>query len=445
VAQKVSNVGIIAQGFSYFITNVAGNRIQGVRLGSGTNEVVLTGPATTAIPADGAWHHIAVSISRSNTTTATFFVDGVVQGTVSTSALSGSLDTAEDMTVAGSPAGNQNFAGSLDEFHYFTRAVTKTDIKTTHTADKLGECKLLAYAPWESPFWNNSPTKTIPVTLLYLGTSPVSASITGVPSAPTGCVGGVGSVVVSQPTVTLVPKVPLTTPVTLTLPNNAANNVVYCYTLTVTTTSPPLAVKVSGGAVKPDKCVDVPVQLQEVPFGTSVPVQFTIQNTFPMPLAVSYKLDIRPAAMGPGLTDFAFNGMPVGESISGSITIPVGDNANIVEIVSHVAGPTLSFADVLLSFDLNADGYIDSVHEVVASSGLIGTCPADDCPWQTSGCFADYDGSAGIDGDDVIAFFSDFDAGISCADCNEDGGVDGDDVIDFFESWDIGGFGSSGC
>ncbi len=50
------------------------------------------------------------------------------------------------------------------------------------------------------------------------------------------------------------------------------------------------------------------------------------------------------------------------------------------------------------------------------------------------GCAADYDNSGGIDGDDVIAFFAEWDAGI--ADYNGDGGTDGDDVIAFFSSWD---------
>jgi hypothetical protein len=44
----------------------------------------------------------------------------------------------------------------------------------------------------------------------------------------------------------------------------------------------------------------------------------------------------------------------------------------------------------------------------------------------------------GIDGDDVITFFTDWDQGLTAADFNQDGGVDGDDVIAFFERWDSG-------
>ncbi|MFZ4574767.1 MAG: hypothetical protein ACOYN0_10250 [Phycisphaerales bacterium] len=54
-------------------------------------------------------------------------------------------------------------------------------------------------------------------------------------------------------------------------------------------------------------------------------------------------------------------------------------------------------------------------------------------------CAADYDRSGGVDGDDVIAFFADWDAGRNCADVDASSGVDGDDVIVFFGIWDISG------
>ena len=53
-------------------------------------------------------------------------------------------------------------------------------------------------------------------------------------------------------------------------------------------------------------------------------------------------------------------------------------------------------------------------------------------------CLGDFDCSGGVDGDDVIAFFGDWDAGLSGADVDGSGGVDGDDVIVFFGAWDTG-------
>jgi len=67
------------------------------------------------------------------------------------------------------------------------------------------------------------------------------------------------------------------------------------------------------------------------------------------------------------------------------------------------------------------------------------------CAWLGDNCYADYDNSGGIDGDDVIAFFADWDANAICADADGSTGVDGDDVIAFFTSWDAGGIGFPGC
>lgn len=55
---------------------------------------------------------------------------------------------------------------------------------------------------------------------------------------------------------------------------------------------------------------------------------------------------------------------------------------------------------------------------------------------DTPACPADWNGDQGVDGDDVIAFFTDWDQ--SNADFNGDGGTDGDDVIAFFARWDAG-------
>ncbi len=53
-------------------------------------------------------------------------------------------------------------------------------------------------------------------------------------------------------------------------------------------------------------------------------------------------------------------------------------------------------------------------------------------------CPADYNADGGVDADDTIAFFADWDAGRSEADFNGDRGVDADDVIAYFARWDAG-------
>ncbi len=53
-------------------------------------------------------------------------------------------------------------------------------------------------------------------------------------------------------------------------------------------------------------------------------------------------------------------------------------------------------------------------------------------------CIGDYNQDGGIDGSDVQAFFTDWEAGLDVADVNQDGGVDGGDTQFFFEHWEAG-------
>ncbi len=54
-------------------------------------------------------------------------------------------------------------------------------------------------------------------------------------------------------------------------------------------------------------------------------------------------------------------------------------------------------------------------------------------------CAADYDNNGGVDGGDLAAFFSDFEAGEGCADVDNNGGVDGGDLAYFFSVFEAGG------
>ncbi|MCX5688638.1 MAG: matrixin family metalloprotease [Planctomycetota bacterium] len=54
-------------------------------------------------------------------------------------------------------------------------------------------------------------------------------------------------------------------------------------------------------------------------------------------------------------------------------------------------------------------------------------------------CPADFNQDGGVDGSDVDAFFSEWEAGNSTADTNQDGGVDGSDIDFFFAAWEAGG------
>ncbi len=61
--------------------------------------------------------------------------------------------------------------------------------------------------------------------------------------------------------------------------------------------------------------------------------------------------------------------------------------------------------------------------------------PIQPCPT----CAADFDANGGIDGADLAAFFTDYEAGAECADVDQNGGIDGADLATFFGVYEAGG------
>ncbi len=62
-------------------------------------------------------------------------------------------------------------------------------------------------------------------------------------------------------------------------------------------------------------------------------------------------------------------------------------------------------------------------------------------PWMLqpcSPCLGDYDQSGAVDGEDINAFFVEWERGAACADVDDSGGVDGGDLVTFFHYWQSG-------
>ena len=53
-------------------------------------------------------------------------------------------------------------------------------------------------------------------------------------------------------------------------------------------------------------------------------------------------------------------------------------------------------------------------------------------------CLSDFNRDGGVDGEDLFAFFTAWEGGLSDADTNQDGGIDGGDVNAFFAKWEAG-------
>jgi len=69
---------------------------------------------------------------------------------------------------------------------------------------------------------------------------------------------------------------------------------------------------------------------------------------------------------------------------------------------------------------------------VTSEPALLTVCRCLACP-------ADFNEDGGVDGSDIEAFFTAWEAGDACGDTNLDGGVDGGDIEAFFVVWEAGG------
>lgn len=102
---------------------------------------------------------------------------------------------------------------------------------------------------------------------------------------------------------------------------------------------------------------------------------------------------------------------------------PASDGVYMIELSLSLVGSGQRSETIYLVFNQNSpETEHDAAIDWVRANLIPPACPAD---WDRSG---------GVDGDDVIAFFADWDQ--STADFNDDGGTDGDDVIAFFARWD---------
>lgn len=97
------------------------------------------------------------------------------------------------------------------------------------------------------------------------------------------------------------------------------------------------------------------------------------------------------------------------------------------------------------AFDEDGDGPKPAGLYVVGTFTTAGGVPSVGIArWGMEGsacpsCPADFDMNGGVDGGDLAAFFTDFEAGAACADVDLNGGIDGGDLAAFFFSFEQGG------
>ncbi|MFQ5424380.1 MAG: LamG domain-containing protein [Phycisphaerae bacterium] len=102
------------------------------------------GPGAVAFVADGAWHHVAVTVNRTSTTGGTFYVDGVAVASFNPTCQPGSITNTGVLRIGSltlGAGGASLFNGCIDEVELFDRELTALEVSALFTAGPAGKCK----------------------------------------------------------------------------------------------------------------------------------------------------------------------------------------------------------------------------------------------------------------------------------------------------------------
>ncbi len=151
------------------------------------------------------------------------------------------------------------------------------------------------------------------------------------------------------------------------------------------------------------------------------------------------KIVVRSLMNGPGVTD-ANNECVFAGAVEGDLypVLREGGSITLGSGVQRTVQQISSMADWLRpSFNAYSDS--ERMGFLVTFAGGIDAVLVATVLYDCSACAADFDANGGVDGGDIAAFITKYEAGNSCADVNRDGGVDGADVGAFFQLFEAGG------
>ncbi|PKL83487.1 MAG: hypothetical protein CVV24_04810, partial [Ignavibacteriae bacterium HGW-Ignavibacteriae-3] len=139
---ETSGLFTIYQGYSIFLNE---GKLH-LQIANGAFMNSYTNYPSPVLVADGNWHHIAITVSRTNTQGIIFYVDGAQIQFGNPTGYQGSLTNTSSLrigsqTFAGSFSGIGKFKGILDEIELFNRVLTQAEIVSIFNAGSSGKCK----------------------------------------------------------------------------------------------------------------------------------------------------------------------------------------------------------------------------------------------------------------------------------------------------------------
>ncbi|MFZ4430468.1 MAG: proprotein convertase P-domain-containing protein, partial [Phycisphaerales bacterium] len=121
------------------------------------------------------------------------------------------------------------------------------------------------------------------------------------------------------------------------------------------------------------------------------------------------------------------------DDAGGGLNLPAGRYAPSLPLNAFDGSPLAGTWTLTITDNAGADiGTIDNFS--IGNISVTNNCEGGRC----TNCIGDFNQDGGVDGGDIESFFSEWTAGMNCADVNLDGGVDGGDIETFFNVWQAG-------
>lgn len=326
--------------------------------------------------ADGAWHHVAVTVDRDNPTGMVFYVDGVSVGTANPTLRSMSLDNTGPVRFgvrAFELVGH--FDGDIDEVELFHRVLSPTEVAALHAADSVGKCKERLSLRWDHPFCLGENSKGSSMEICNDGVIDQNYSLLLLPESASGTctIDGPDSFALDGPPVQAIPpavtvEVPARTcqtfPFTIDRPTQMLmNRDRGCFEAIVTNLDTGSQLRRRASVQDWRECCSVgnDDDVTSVGPGEDSDVTFSIVNTSGGPLTFDFRIESEPA---PGeASTLSLDGQAPGTPITGTRTFADGETLDITFSAGFPEGRALVTEDVMLEVDTG-----NGVFEVITST-----------------------------------------------------------------------------
>ena len=333
--------------------------------------------------ADGAWHHIAVTVDRDNPSGLIFYVDGVAVSTFDPTVRPLSLDNDNPLSIGRLAIDTSNYwSGELDELEFFDRVLAPEEVTALAAADDSGKCKDRISVKWDVPFCLGQDSKT--TTVLVCNDSPVDREydflLIPVPQQDLvrGCtidgpdsfefIGPPQQSVPPAATVTVPARTCRNLPITIDRPTQMVQNrQVGCYEAIFTNTSTGAEIRQRGSVQDWRECCSVGNDDEVVNVGsdTATDITFNILNTNGGPLSFDYRIEAMP--LDGAESSLSLDGESPGIPVTGSVSFDDGETVDITFTATFVGDDLLATEDILFLVDTTGGGDFEALTSIRTS------------------------------------------------------------------------------